>query len=203
MHPVRARLLREGWSAVVTPTARYEVRQLDELGEWAAGRIREAATRAGGAPVDVVTHSMGGLVLRASLAHNPPVRRVVMLSPPNEGAQMADHVRMLVPVHKLGWDPLAPLRPGVPRRLPTGEKDPVEIGVLAGARAGGGADATGFNPLLAYDNDGKVRVDEAILPGAKAFRVVRARHSLVMRTPAVLDEVVHFLRTGEFSQVPD
>jgi len=192
MSPVRKRLIREGWHQVDLPTARYELRSVEELGAWAARRIREASTRAGGARVDVVTHSMGGLVLRASLAHAPPVRRVVMLSPPNSGAEMAEQVRKLLPFHRLGWDPLQPLLPGSPQALPLPEG--VEVGVLTGGRQPGG-----YNPLLSGDNDGKVRVEEARLEGAQDFGVVAARHPFIMAQDHVLDEVVRFLRTGAFS----
>lgn len=198
MRPVRHRLEREGWSLVDLPTARYELRDLDQLGAWAARRIREASTRVGGGPVDVVTHSMGGLVLRASLRHSPPLRRAVMLSPPNSGAEMAAQVRRLLPVHRLGWDPLAPLLPGAPDTLPTPGPGQ-EVGVLIGARGGGGA---GYNPLLGADNDGKVRVDEARLRGATDFREVRARHPFIMAQPHVLDLVVRFLRQGSFGPSP-
>ena len=191
MRPVRKRLLREGWRQVGLPTARYELRSLETLGSWAARRIREASTQVGGAAVDVVTHSMGGLVLRASLRHRPPVRRVVMLSPPNRGAQMARQVRSMLPIHRLGWDPLHPLLPGSPSALPLPED--VEVGVLTGGRGG-----RGYNPLLSGDNDGKVRVEEARLEGARAFTVVSARHAFIMAQAHVLDEVVHFLRFGEF-----
>jgi len=192
MAPVRKRLVREGWHNVDLPTARYEMRSVEDLGAWAARRIRETSTRAGGARVDVVTHSMGGLVLRASLVHRPPVRRVVMLSPPNSGAEMAEQVRNMLPIHRLGWDPLLPLLPGSAQALPL--PDDVEVGVLTGGRG-----PRGYNPMLSGDNDGKVRVEEARLEGAQDFGVVPARHPFIMAQSHVLDEVVRFLRTGAFS----
>jgi len=194
MRPVRSRLVKEGWHLVDLPTARYELSDIDRLGEWAAQKIRETSTRVGGRPVDIVTHSMGGLVLRSSLRHGPPVRRAVMLSPPNHGAEMAAQVRRILPLHRLGWDPLAPLLPGVPNHLPT-PSGSVEVGVLVGGRKDG---ERGYNPLLGADNDGKVRIDEAPLPGSADFRVVKARHPFIMGQAHVLDLVVRFLRTGSF-----
>ena len=194
MRPIRARLLQEGWRHVALPTSRYELTGLKVLGSWAAQKIREASTRVGGGKVDIITHSMGGLVVRASLQHTPPIRRVVMLSPPNQGAEMAAQVRRLLPVHKMGWDPLAPLLPGVPTDLPLPSAG-IEVGVLVGAKKAGGS---GYNPLLGADNDGKVRVDEAPLEGATEFRIVQARHPTIMAQSDVLDLVVRFLRTGSF-----
>lgn len=200
MRPVRRRLKREGWQAVHLPTGRYELRAIGQLGEWAASHIQRASTEADGAPVDVVTHSMGGLVLRASLRHNPPLGRVVMLSPPNAGALRAQQMRRLIPVHHLGWDPLAPLLPGAPSQLPTAE-GPLELGVLTGAR--GDEHHRGYFPWLGEDNDGKVRIDEAPLAGATDFRVVKAHHTFIMAQPNVLDLVVHFLQHGRFSEVAE
>lgn len=190
MLPARIRLQREGWGQVDTPTWRYELSGLEALGARAAARLCELSHRAGGGPVDIVTHSMGGLVARAALRHAPPVGRVVMLAPPNRGARLAAAMRQLVPVHHLGWDPLGPLQPGAPNALPDGHH--AEIGVITGGRG----DRRGYNPLLGEDNDGKVRVDEATLDGAADFLVLPAHHSLVMAWPRVLDHVVRFLREG-------
>lgn len=192
MLPVRVRLRREGWAQVDTPSWRYELSDLEALGERAAALVFELSERSGGQPVDIVTHSMGGLVARAALRHAPPVGRIVMLAPPNRGARMAAAMRQLVPVHHLGWDPLAPLQPGAPDTLPDGRH--VEIGVLTG----GLGHRRGYNPLLGEDNDGKVRIDEARLDGAADFLVLPAHHSLVMAWPSVLDHVVRFLRVGRF-----
>ena len=119
-----------------------------------------------------------------------------MLSPPNAGAERAQQMRTLIPIHRLGWDPLAPLLPGAPDRLPT-VSEALEVGVLTGARGEGGR---GYFPWLGADNDGKVRVDEAPLEGACDFQIVKAHHTFIMRQPLVLDLVVRFLRTGCFTE---
>ena len=192
MLPVRSRLQQSGWTRVDTPTWRYELSDLDVLGARAAAHIESLSADSSHAPVDIVSHSMGGLVTRAALRHAPPVGRIVMLAPPNQGARMAEAARTVLPFHRLGWDPLAPLLPGAPDDLPDGTD--VEIGVLTGGRG----HRHGYNPLLGGDNDGKVRVDEAALPGATDFLVLPAHHTFVMAWPAVLSQVVHFLQTGAF-----
>ena len=64
--------------------------------------------------------------------------------------------------------------------------------------AGGRGGDIGFNPLLAGDDDGTVRVEEARLAGASDFTLVDALHSHLMTSPTVLEETVRFLRHGYF-----
>ena len=132
-------------------------------------------------------------MLRAALAHTPPIRRVVMIAPPNQGAEMARIVRGVAAVHKLGWDPLAPLLPNAPSRLPTAAG--FEVGVIAGGRG----TVRGFNPLLGADNDGTVRTDETHLKDATAHLVLPVHHSFATFSPRVIAATIAFLRDGRFS----
>jgi triacylglycerol lipase len=198
MMPVRWDLQKHGYAEVACPTFRYEFRTIDNLGKIASEKIGQISAAHGGVKVDVVTHSMGGLVLRSALHHRPPLRRVVMLSPPNQGAQAAAIARQALPVHKLGWDPLAPLLPGSPTKLPHPTDHPIEVGVLTGGKGHDG----GYSALLEGDNDGRVRVVEAVLPGAADFAVVEAGHTLVMARPDVLLRIRRFLDCGRFALPP-
>lgn len=189
MMPMAFALRRGGYARFYAPTYRYEVRDLAAIAEQCAGRLRAIAERDGG-PVDLVTHSYGGLLARAVLPQ-APVRRVVMLAPPNQGAQTAQLVRERLPVHQLGWDPLQHVLPGAPSDLPAG---PAEIGILTG----GVGHERGYNPILDGDNDFTVRVEEAALDGAADFKVVRAQHTVIMMHREVQELTLRFLRTGRF-----
>lgn len=193
MLPVRQRLLKAGYAYVRCPTMTYQFGPFEQHAERAARIIKEVSDRHGGAPVDVVSHSFGGLLTRGALLHEPPIRRVVMLAPPNQGAHLAEQVRRFLPVHQLGWDPLHPLLPGMPDRLPV-PRPPVEVGVITG----GTGDQRGYSVLVPGDNDGKVSVEEAMVEGMRDFRVMPAGHTWVMATPSVLDQVVYFLDNGLF-----
>src|SRR5262245_11861159 len=151
-----------------------------ELGAQLDAAVRERP-RAPGARVHFVTHSLGGIVVRAALASDPPpdVGRVVMLAPPNQGARAADVAQPWV-----GWllKPLVELGTGdgsTARTLPV--PPGVEIGVIAGAL------------------DGKVSVEETHLSGETDHVVVPGTHSFLMLRGDVQSLVLAFLRTGHFA----
>lgn len=194
MLPMAYRLKSAGYAEVICPTFQLAVGPIERHGERAAELMAALSERHDGASVDVVTHSMGGLVMRAALAHSPPIHRAVMLAPPNQGAEAAGKVRQWLPLHLAGWDPLEPLLPSAPERLPT-PPEHVEFGILTG---GVGSDS-GYSPLLSGDNDGKVRVEEARLEGARDFRVVPYHHTLIMAWDDVFRLVLCFFRHGSFT----
>lgn len=182
-----------GWADTLAPTFGYQFRPLDAHAERAARMLAAFVDRHPGAELDVVTHSYGGVLARAALAHPacPPVRRLVMLAPPNQGAQWAHQIRARVPLHLTGWDPLQQFLPGVPMRHPV---PPAEFGILAG----GLGTPRGYNPFLDGDNDGTVTVEEARLDGAADFHVVPIHHSLLPVHPDALGQVRAFLERGAF-----
>jgi pimeloyl-ACP methyl ester carboxylesterase len=150
------------------------------------------------APVHFVTHSMGGILVRAFIDEQRPTNlgRVVMLAPPNGGSEWVDALgnpilELLGPAAgQLGTDPES-----APRRL--GPVD-FELGVLIGNRS--------WNPvgswLIPGEDDGTVGVESARIEGMKDFRVVPENHTFIMRSPEVIAEVIHFLAHGEFTKAP-
>jgi len=152
---------------------------------------------AGAERVHFVTHSLGGILLRAYLVKHelPQLGRVVMLAPPNRGTEYVDLFRDLrlfkwafgPTALELGTDPQS-----LPNRLP-----PVnfELGVIAGT--------TGLNPLspwvVAAPNDGTVSVQSARIEGMSAFATVPASHSFIMSSPLAIELTLEFLRSGRFA----
>ncbi|MFL5580453.1 MAG: esterase/lipase family protein [Gemmatimonadaceae bacterium] len=147
-------------------------------------------------PVHFVTHSLGGLLVRAALAAEPlpTLGRVVMLCPPNVGSEVADRLRggrfyrwLTGPAgQELGTDPAgAAARLGPPA---------FEVGVIAGSRSV----EPHLSRFIPGPNDGKVAVERARLEGMRDFLVVERSHPFVMRAPEVVDAVFRFLEQGEF-----
>jgi pimeloyl-ACP methyl ester carboxylesterase len=170
---------------------------IEHLAEDIGRRIHEIAAVAGA--VDIVTHSMGGIVLRAAVAAGSlpvdDIHRVVMLAPPNNGSELADRLRDLR-VYRFATGPagqqIGTNDESVPRRLPP---PPFEVGVVAGRRSGNRV----FARVLGAENDGKVTVEATRLDGMRDLVVVDRTHTFIMWAPDVLTQTFAFLETGQFS----
>jgi pimeloyl-ACP methyl ester carboxylesterase len=153
-----------------------------------------------GTPIDVVTHSMGGIVLRVAVASGAmsaeSLHRVVMLAPPNHGSELADRLRDFA-FYRFALGPagqqIGTGEHSVPLRLPPA---PFEVGIIAGRRSTNAL----FGRLLGAESDGKVTVESARLEGMRDLVVVDRAHTFIMWAPDVLEHVFGFLETGRFSQ---
>jgi hypothetical protein len=146
--------------------------------------------------INFVTHSLGGIVVRAYLQQQrrENLGRVLMMSPPNQGSEIVDWLRhrwlyqavMGPAAQQLGTDAAS-----VPNSL-----GPVtfSLGVITGNRS--------LNPLSSWivpgADDGKVSVERAKVAGMVDFLVVPYGHTFIMRHEMVAEQAVHFLRTGHF-----
>lgn len=152
-----------------------------------------------GTRIHLVTHSMGGILVRQYLHdHGAPASlgRVVMLAPPNAGSELVDRLGNWSLYRALNGPAGAQLGTddaSVPRTLgplPT----VVEVGVIAGDRS--------LNPLfsawLTGPDDGKVTVASTHLAGETDHITMPHSHTWLMWRRPVLDQVKAFLRTGRF-----
>lgn len=148
--------------------------------------------------VHFVGHSLGGLLVRALLGEKRYLNlgRVVLLGSPSRGSALVDWLeknrlfRELAgpTARRLGTDEQA-----LYRSLPPPD---YELGVIAGTRS--------LNPvgswLLAGPDDGIVSVKSTRIDGMTDFLQIPADHVLMRYSNKVADEVIHFLRTGRFSE---
>jgi len=148
----------------------------------------------------ILTHSMGGLVARTYLgrakSHQHAERvRLVMMAPPNQGAQLAHQLRDW-PVYRWVFGAAASeLVPERVNQIPL-PPDHCEVCVLAGGRG----KKAGMNPRLDGDDDGVVRLEETRLPGVEPI-LVGGVHSFLQWRPAVLHRAMAFLDKGSEATV--
>lgn len=142
--------------------------------------------------VSFVTHSLGGLVVRAALARPGSWReriephRLVMLGPPSRGSSLAAALREFFP-YRLVAGPAGQdlaLRESLAIPPPS-----IPFAIIAGARG----DGEGWNPLVPGDDDGIVALDEAFLEGAEEVLVLRTWHARLPSDPQAIEATVRFL----------
>jgi len=160
--------------------------------------LREALKEccAGARGVNFVTHSLGGIVVRAYLAESddPRVHRIVMLSPPNQGSELVDllgdtwlfRTVMGPTAVQLGTGPES-----LPNRLP---RPHFELGVIA---ATGSVNPAG-SAAIPGEDDGIVSFCSMWTEGVRDIVTVPDSHAFVMRSPEVARQTLRFLAEGRF-----
>lgn len=144
--------------------------------------------------INFVTHSMGGLVVRAYSMdfQDARIKRMVMLGTPNQGAELADIVHQywfLRTAAGPGARQLGTRGDGLIPKLPLPK---CEFAVIAGCRG----TPVGWNPLIRGDDDGTVTVESTKLPGAADFVTVCAFHSRLLWEEESISHTVNFIKEG-------
>ncbi len=154
--------------------------------------------------INFVAHSLGNLVIRRYLADcyagrdglrpDPRLKRIVMLAPPNNGAQFAEFFHDSSIVKWIWGDSVQQIAAG-PEALQKELAIPrCQFGIVAGGRG----ESSGANWWLDGDDDMVVSVEETKLPGAQDFVVVPDYHGKIMDDVTARRYVLSFLQHGYF-----
>ena len=195
MSELETKLAPAGYSVsnIKYPSRSYPI---DVLALDAIGRGLAQCRSEGPGEIHFITHSLGGILLRYYLLENTisELGRVVMLGPPNQGSEIVDG---LLPLPGFGFI-------GGPAgvALGTGEGSiidrlgPVEfdLGIIAGS--------TNINPLeflfIAGPSDSIVSIESTKVRGMNAHIVLPVTHTFMMRNNEVIEQAIHYLKTGSF-----
>lgn len=175
--------------------------ELDTIGK----RLYQDVLNDGVDSVSFVTHSMGGLVVRAMLKYSgadlnfPKIYRIVMIAPPNRGADIADFFKeakkvkvLLGPnVEKMETDSTS-----YANQLPIPFN--TEIGIIVGVRR----KDRGYNHLIPGNDDGLLTPERVYLGNEKDVAIVNYDHLGVIKRKKSRRLVIEFLQTGVFLSKP-
>lgn len=148
-------------------------------------------------PIFIVTHSLGGILLRQFLQQHslPKGSRAVMLAPPNQGSEVADKLKPFPP-YRWFTGPVGQ-QLGTVADSPVKQLKPVaiELGIIAGTRSSD----PWFNHLFEGPHDGKVSVASCQLAEMQDFAQVKAGHTFIMNHPDVQQNIINFFNKGAFN----
>ena len=171
---------------------------IEELAAFVAKRIDDHVPAG---QFDVVTHSMGGIILRVAAARGlipaERIHRAVMLAPPSQGSELAEilrHQRLFRWVYGPAGQQLGIGAGSAPLALPP---LPFECGVIAGGRTL----VPRAESIFGGPTDGRVSVARARADGMADFMVVDRAHTFMMWGRDVLSATFGFLETGRFPHV--
>lgn len=167
------------------PSRQYSIQELAEYLPDMLKRCPEASQ------FHFVTHSLGGIILRYYLQQHPTnqLGHIIMLSPPNQGSEIVDKLRWLIPLRwllgpaflQLGTDSQS-----IPRQLEAPQFVP---DIYMGDHS---IDPLG-SWLIPGPDDGRVSIDAAKLNSAHHLHIFPVNHAFIMQDQKVITAVIQRL----------
>lgn len=192
MDKMAARLKEHGYQVlnIDYPSRSYPIEELAEQ------TISDALKQCQDLPVNFVTHSMGGILVRQFLSkHNiENLNKVVMLGPPNQGTEIVDKLSHLPGFSFVNGEAGAQLGTGalsLPNQL---GKANFDVGIIAGTQSINLI----LSSLIPNTDDGKVSVERTKVEGMNDHIEMPTTHVFMMRNDAVIKQVICYLQQGKF-----
>ncbi|HEX6962526.1 MAG TPA: hypothetical protein VF175_11710 [Lacipirellula sp.] len=180
---------------------------MEDIDSYAASLDSVIRNLEGVEEISFVAHSMGNIVIRRYLYNlerlqpemRPPVKfkRMVMISPPNHGAELADQFadnRLVSLAAGKPLEQLAPSRgwPELEAELATPE---FEFGIIVGGKG----DGEGYLGSIPGDDDMLLSIETSKLAGATDYIQTGGIHQLMAKYKEVRAAAMNFLLHGYFT----
>lgn len=192
-----ARALKQDSYVVVNHSYPSRKKSIEVLAEEVVDNSITECRQLGANRIDIVTHSMGGILVRQYLQTHqvPELKRLVMLGPPNHGSEISSLYKNKRWYRWFTGHAGQQLHTGTDS-LPNQLKPltSVEIGVIAGTRS---IDPW-FSSRIPAPHDGKVSVASTRLAEMKDFIAVPYSHTFMANAPVVVRQIKYFLQQGGF-----
>ena len=196
LQPLQRQLIDAGFyvANIDYPSRQFPIAELAPL---AINAGLEKCLRVNAHPINFVTHSLGGILVRFFYEHRSAenVHRVVMLAPPNHGSlvgDLLDHIPIIKDINGPAG-----------RQLGTGaDSVPLQLGPLrfdAGIIAGNHSLNPFTSALLRGQDDGRIAVQSAQADAMCAFLVLPQTHGGIVADRDAMRQTVQYLRWGFFS----
>ena len=188
MYPMANFLCEKGFSAYVYDY-KTSIKKMSGHGDDLRDYLCKVIAENPGVPINIVTHSMGGILTRYALGENNKsevldisrIKRIVMLAPPHGGSTIARRFVKYFPITAKWFKPLPELSnapDSVIHTVPLFEGP--EVGVVAAK----------------YDKE--VELKDTYLAGMKEHYIIKAEHSFMVYMKSTHEAVLRFLTTGTF-----
>jgi hypothetical protein len=194
MKPIEKRLIAEGYTVINIdyPSREHSIETLAE------SVISRALERCKNRQINFVTHSMGGILVRQYLSQHTinNLNRVVMLGPPNKGSEVVDKLCNTPGFNFINGDAGMQLGTGefsIPSKLGCAD---FNLGIIAGNQSINWI----LSRLIPDRDDGKVSVTSTKLDGMNDHIEIETTHPFMVRNEKVIEQVVHYLKSGHFKK---
>lgn len=199
MNSIAEDLAEWGYHPVIIsyPSTEHDIPTL--ANKWIAEGLQQCE-KSGARKYHIVTHSMGGILVRHYLQQHtlPAGSRIVMLSPPNQGAELSE---------KFGKEEWFEWIAGPAAISLTKQPDGIirklapiqgEIGIIAAQRAW----SLWPESWLPKPNDGTIGVENMRLDEMRDFVLIENGHAMMRFDDNVQAQIRHFLHQGRFHHEP-
>lgn len=189
MYPMAKFLCKKGFTAYVYDY-KTSIKEMSGHGDDLRDYLRKVFSENPDVPINIVTHSMGGILIRYALGENNEtekldilrIKRIVMLAPPHGGSKIARRIVKYFPITAKWFKTLPELSDApdsVIHTVPFFEGP--EIGIVAAK----------------YDRE--VALKDTYLAGMKEHHIIKAEHSFMVYMKSTQEAVLRFLTTGTFN----